>query len=98
MINPKAYDWRAPQIDEPSVILANGQILDPLNLGAVLPREPLNPLARLIVSQTPTHQVKAEAGGFVEVVEHPLPMATLLFIQRTKITWAKREAKARGEL
>lgn len=92
------YAWRSPQPDEPSVILPNGQTLDPLNLGAVLPKDPVNPLARLIVSATPTHKVRAATGGEVEVVEHPLPIATLLFIQRTKITWAKRIAKAKGEL
>ena len=92
------YAWRAPQPDEPSVILSNGQTLDPLNLGAVLPRDPVNPLARLIACQTPMHTVKLGDGSTLEVAEFPLPIATLLFIRNTQITWAKRIAKAKGEL
>lgn len=92
------YAWRAPQPDEPSVLLPDGRTLDPLNLGAVLPRDPVNPLARLIVSRRPTAKLVLPDGTEtdLEVEEKPLSRAALDYIQKAKADWARRQLNARG--
>jgi hypothetical protein len=102
MTNPHAYDWRAAQPDEPSILLPDGRVLEPLNLGAILPKEPQNPLARLIVSQTPMRKMTDEHGNVIErvgeIVDAPLPLGALELIARAKKAWALKGLKAQGVL
>jgi hypothetical protein len=72
--------------------------LDPLNLGAILPKDPKNPLARLIPPQTPTKTVELLDGSRLEVEDPPLPKGALDFIRAAKVSWAQKELRARGEL